>query len=131
MLLTTDLAPGTSGTKYFLSQQGIVTVTPDGLMTAQSLGSVKVTIINGSAEVVVPVLVQAPQTGNVSVGDAGAVVQGSDGSYVAVPPGDVGHSPAHPPMTDSLCRSAYKIQIFQAVYPQTEICAPDIPTRPH
>jgi len=89
VLLTTDLAPGTSGTKYFLSQQGIVTVTPDGLMTAQSLGSVKVTIINGSAEVVVPVLVQAPQTGNVSVGDAGAVVQGSDGSYVAVPPGDV------------------------------------------
>src|SRR5262249_34162355 len=88
-LLTTDLAPASTGTKYFVSQQGIVTITSDGLMAAQAVGSLNVTIINGAAERVVPVLVQAPQTGNVSVGDAGAVVQGSDGSYVAVPPGDV------------------------------------------
>ena len=88
-MLTTDLAPASTGTKYFLSRQGIVTITSDGLMTAQAIGSLNVTIINGSAERVVPVLVQAPQVGNVSVGDAGAVVQASDGSYVAVPPGDV------------------------------------------
>ncbi len=85
--LATYLSPATAGTQYFLSQPGVVTITPDGLMTAVAQGAVLLTVINGPAESVVPVLVAAPQTGNVALGAAGGVVQGSDGSLVAVPPG--------------------------------------------
>jgi RHS repeat-associated protein len=87
--LTTDLAPGTTGTQYFLSQPGVVTVSPDGLLTAVAPGRVTVTIIHGPAEAQTTVLVQAPQAGPATVDAGGAVVQGSDGSLVAVPPGDL------------------------------------------
>ncbi|MEI9924472.1 MAG: VCBS domain-containing protein [Bradyrhizobium sp.] len=87
--LTTDLAPASAGTLYFVDKQGVVSVSADGLMTAIAPGTATVTIINGAAEVVVPVKVQVPQLGNVAVGADGAVVQGSDGSTVAVPPGDL------------------------------------------
>ena len=85
--LTTDLGPATTGTQYFLSQPGIVTVSADGLLTAVAPGTVTVTVINGSAAAQISVLVQAPQTGTVMLGAAGGVVEGSDGSIVAVPPG--------------------------------------------
>jgi YD repeat-containing protein len=87
--LATDLAPAARGTRYFVSNSGVVTVSPNGLVTAQAAGTATVTIIIGAAEAVVPVLVQNPQPGPVVVGPAGAVVQGSDGSLVAVPPGDL------------------------------------------
>ncbi|HEY0229232.1 MAG TPA: Ig-like domain-containing protein, partial [Mycobacterium sp.] len=87
--LTTDLAPASAGTLYFVDKQGVVSVSADGLLTAIAPGTATVTIINGAAEVVVPVKVQVPQLGNVAVGADGAVVQGSDGSTVAVPPGDL------------------------------------------
>ena len=72
---------------YFVTKPGVVSVSADGLMTAIAPGTTTVTIINGAAEVVVPVKVQIPQIGSVAVGAEGAVVQGSDGSMVAVPPG--------------------------------------------
>ena len=87
--LTTDLSTAGSGTRYFASPAGIVTITPDGLMSAVSPGQATVTIINGPAETVIPVLVQTPQTGTVTVGAGGGVVEGSNGSIVAVPPGDL------------------------------------------
>ena len=46
----TDLAPAASGTQYFLSRPGVVTVSADGLMTAVAPGSVTVTVIHGPAE---------------------------------------------------------------------------------
>ncbi len=86
---TTDLSTAASGTVYYVSNPQIATISPDGLLTAVSPGSTTVTIINGPAESIVPVLVQAPQTGTVTVGAAGGVVEGTDGSIVAVPPGDL------------------------------------------
>ena len=85
--LATNLGPAVSGTHYFVSRPGVVTVTPDGLMRAQTAGTLWVTIINGPAESVIPVLVEEPRTGQVTLGAAGGVVQGTDGSIVAVPPG--------------------------------------------
>ena len=87
--LLTDLSTASSGTQYFVSTPGIVTITPDGLMTAVSPGQATVTIINGPAEAVIPVLVQMPRTGTVTLGAGGGVVEGSDGSIVAVPPSDL------------------------------------------
>ena len=86
--LTTNLGPAATGTQYFLSQPGVVTVSSDGLLTAVAPGTVTVTVINGPAESLISVLVQVPQTGTVTLGAAGGVVEGSDGSIVAVPPGD-------------------------------------------
>ena len=89
----TDLAPASSGTLYFVNRPGVVTVSADGLVSAVAPGSATVTIIDGPTERVVPVLVQVPQTGTVSVGADGAVVEGSDGSIVGVPPGVLTDTP--------------------------------------
>ena len=52
-------------------------------MSAVSPGTATVTaIINGPAEAVIPVLVQTPQLGTVTIGADGGVVEGSDGSIV-------------------------------------------------
>ncbi len=83
----TDLALGSSGTRYFVNRPGIINVSTDGLASAISEGDVSVTIINGPAEVTVPVRVQNPRDGVVSVGSEGGVVRGTDGSTVAIPPG--------------------------------------------
>ncbi len=92
--LTTDLSTAASGARYYVSNPAIATVSADGLITALSPGSTTVTVINGPAESTIPVLVQAPQTGTVMVGAGGGVVEGTDGSIVAVPPGDVTSSQA-------------------------------------
>ncbi len=88
-VLATDLVPGTTGTVYILSQPGVVTVDANGLLTAVAPGSVTVTVIHGPAEALTTVQVSAPVAGPVVVDAGGAVVQGSDGSLVAVPPGDL------------------------------------------
>ncbi len=86
---TTDLSTAASGTLYFVANPLVATVSPDGLLSAVAPGSTTVTIINGPAEAVIPVLVQAPQIGTVMVGPSGGVVEGQGGSIVAVPPGDL------------------------------------------
>src|SRR5262249_4970413 len=48
--LTTDLSHAASGTRYFLSRPGVVTVSADGLLTAVAPGTVTVTIINGATD---------------------------------------------------------------------------------
>ena len=53
---TTDLSTAASGTHYFVGNAGIVTITPNGLMTAVGVGTTTVTIINGPAEAVIPVI---------------------------------------------------------------------------
>ena len=80
----TNLALGSSGTRYFVNRPGIISVSTDGLASAITDGDVTVTIINGPAEVTVPVRVQTPRNGVVPVG---GVVRGTDGSTVAIPPG--------------------------------------------
>ncbi len=83
----TNLALGSSGTQYFVNRPGIISVSADGLASAITEGDVTVTIINGPAEVTVPVRVQTPRDGVVSVATEGGVVRGTDGSTVAIPPG--------------------------------------------
>lgn len=85
--LETYLSPAATGTRYFVNRPDVVAITPDGLMTAIAAGTVTVTVINGPAESVIPVLVEAPRTGVVTLDESGGVVRGADGSLVAVPPG--------------------------------------------
>src|SRR5262249_1876026 len=85
--LTTDLKTAASGTRYYVNHPGVITVTPDGLITAIATGDATVTVINGPAESIIPVHVEAPHDGPTVLGSAGGVVSGSDGSQVAVAPG--------------------------------------------
>jgi hypothetical protein len=60
------------------------------LVTAQSVGTVNITVINGPAEQVIPVHVETPPAqGPATVGADGGVVVSNDGSYVTVPPDDL------------------------------------------
>ena len=53
----TDLSAATAGTTYIVADATVVAITPDGLVTSAGLGETTVTIINGPAEKVVPVMV--------------------------------------------------------------------------
>ncbi len=87
--LANNLSAGATGTQYYLSQPGVVMVSPDGLLTAVAPGTVTVTVIHGPAEARTTVSVQAPQVGPGTVDKSGGVVEGSDGSLVAVAPNDL------------------------------------------
>ncbi len=88
--LSMDLTAAAAGTRYFLNHPGVVTVSADGLITAVAEGNATLTVINGAAESLLPVRVVAPgPTGPAVLGSAGGVVTAVDGSYVAVPPGDL------------------------------------------
>ena len=82
-----DMTTASTGTKYFVSDSSVITVTADGLVLAGNEGIAQITVINGPSEKVIPVKVEPPQTGSIVVGPAGAIVQGPDGSTVAVGPG--------------------------------------------
>ncbi len=77
-----DLTSEASGTRYFVSNADILTVSEDGQVTALQAGSATVTAINGASEVVIPVRVEAPQLGPVVLGPEGGIVQGIDGALV-------------------------------------------------
>jgi hypothetical protein len=69
-----------AGTRYYVSNPAVVYVSADGLATAQAVGTATVTIINGPAEAVVPVTVEAPHApGPVTLGAAVAAVTETDG----------------------------------------------------
>src|SRR5205823_796798 len=88
--LDQDLTPASAGTHYFVNHPGVITVSPDGLATAQAEGTATVTIINGPAEAVIPVRAEAPHSpGPATLDENGGVVQGTDGSLLALPPGDL------------------------------------------
>jgi hypothetical protein len=82
-----DIAAGDSGTRYFVGNTGVLQVSEDGLLTAVGTGQTTLTIIHGPAEALVPIRVEAPQTGAVTVGAGGAIVQGADGSLRWPKPG--------------------------------------------
>ena len=83
----TDLTAASTGTVYYVSNPTVVTVNPDGLVTAGAAGVATITVINGPAEKVIPVLVEAPEAGPAVLGPAGGVVRGPDGSLVMVDTG--------------------------------------------
>ena len=83
---TIALTAGSTGTRYFVSNPNIVTVSADGLITANQAGDAVVTVINGPAESLIPVKVQAPNVGPTLIGKAGGIVQGTNGYQVAIAP---------------------------------------------
>ena len=90
LALATNLTGSSAGTRYYVNRPGVVTVSADGLIQAVADGTATVTVINGPAESVVPIRVAAPgAAGPVVLGADGGVAQSVDGSYVAVPPGDL------------------------------------------
>ncbi|PSM47179.1 hypothetical protein C7Y66_21110 [Chroococcidiopsis sp. CCALA 051] len=82
-----NLTAGSTGTRYIVSNSDVLSVSADGLITALSTGFATVTVTYGEAEVVVPVRVETPQFGPVTLGVDGGVVQASNGSMVMIAPG--------------------------------------------
>ena len=85
----TNLTPGSTGTRYFTSNPLVVQVSADGVVTAGNDGTATITVINGPAEKVVPIIVQDPVIGPTSLGAQGGVVEGTDGSMVMIAPGSL------------------------------------------
>lgn len=81
-----NLTAGSTGTRYIVSNSDVLSVSADGLITALSTGFATVTVTYGEAEVVVPVRVETPQFGPVTLGVDGGVVQASNGSMVMIAP---------------------------------------------
>jgi hypothetical protein len=86
-----DISAGTSGTVYVVGNSDVLAVTDDGLVTAVGTGDTKLTILNGPAEVVVPVRVATPHPGSGTVGVEGGLVQAAEGTILAIAPGALDH----------------------------------------
>jgi uncharacterized protein YjdB len=82
----TDVTPSADGTLYFTSNPDIATVTADGFVTGVNPGVATITAINNGSESDISVRVQVKSVGPTLVGSDGGIVQGSDGSLVAVGP---------------------------------------------
>jgi hypothetical protein len=82
-----DLTPASSGTRYFVSDDRVLSVSADGLITGKAAGSATVTVINGGGEFVLSAMVEAPISGPALLGSRGGIVEGADGSVVAVAAG--------------------------------------------
>jgi YD repeat-containing protein/VCBS repeat-containing protein len=76
-----------SGTLYYVGNPGVAQVSADGLVTALAPGATSVVVINGPAEIVIPIEVDVPVLGATTLDNRGGVVEGSDGSLLMVPAG--------------------------------------------
>src|SRR5262249_33107894 len=83
----TDIAAASAGTRYYIGNPGILSVTPDGLVTALAPGFSALTVIDGAAEQVVPVVGGVPRASGGGVDGSGGVVQGADGPLLMLAPG--------------------------------------------
>src|SRR5678815_926196 len=86
ILVSIEVSSASAGTNYFVSQPSIVSVTPDGLVSGLLPGVAVVTVINGAAEVLIPVIVEEPRPGPAIVGSLGGVVQAEDGTLLLIAP---------------------------------------------
>ncbi|MCB1968225.1 MAG: hypothetical protein KDI64_19875, partial [Candidatus Accumulibacter sp.] len=82
-----DLTPASSGTRYFVGDDRVLSVSADGLITGKAAGNSTVTVINGGGEFVLSARVEAPVSGPAVLGSPGGIVKGADGSVVAVAAG--------------------------------------------
>src|SRR5947208_16295711 len=53
-----DLAPAAAGTGYVVSDSAVISVTQDGLVSGLSPGDAQLTVLNGPAELVIPVHIE-------------------------------------------------------------------------
>jgi YD repeat-containing protein len=70
--------------RFFIDNPAIATVSTGGLVTGVGEGTAVLTIMNGVAELHVPVKVAAPVVSGSTLSAEGGVIQGSDGSLVAL-----------------------------------------------
>ncbi|MFM6661907.1 MAG: Ig-like domain-containing protein, partial [Microcystis panniformis] len=82
-----DLTKAEQGTRYYVGNSHVVSVSADGLVTAKNAGLTTITVINGGSEALIPVRVATPIQGSAMIGQAGGAVQGVDGSIVTIGPG--------------------------------------------
>jgi DNA/RNA endonuclease G (NUC1) len=82
-----NLESASTGTRYYASNPAVVTVSADGLVTAHAAGTATITVISGPVERLIPVTVEVPRPGPVTLGSAGGVVVGAGGYLVEVAPG--------------------------------------------
>src|SRR5207302_840325 len=68
-----DLTAGSTGTRYFVSDDRVASVSADGLVIARAPGDATITVVHGRREARVALHVEEPRTGRVTVGPAGAV----------------------------------------------------------
>ncbi|NJO93192.1 MAG: hypothetical protein HC820_00340 [Hydrococcus sp. RM1_1_31] len=80
-----NLTSSQTGTRYFVSNPKVISVTSNGLMTTLEEGIADVTVIHGGAEEIIPVRVEKPHLGATTLGSQGGIVQASDGSMVMIP----------------------------------------------
>ena len=82
-----DIGSAAEGTRYFSSNNSIVQVSADGLITGYEEGEAIITVINKMREVKVLVKVITPVIGAGTVGQEGGIVRSADGLQLAVAPG--------------------------------------------
>ncbi|TVS20372.1 MAG: hypothetical protein EA424_04310, partial [Planctomycetaceae bacterium] len=82
-----DYTDPSMGTRYFATNPDVAIVSADGVVTGIAPGLSSIVIVNGPAEVVVPVKIEEPVSGPAILTDQGGVVSGDDGSTVAIAPG--------------------------------------------
>ncbi|MDM9385690.1 PKD domain-containing protein [Chlorogloeopsis sp. ULAP01] len=75
-----DLKYKDAGTRYYVSNPGILQIGDDGLITALNEGLTNVTVIYGAAEAIVPVRVEKPHLGETTLGINGGIIQFGDGA---------------------------------------------------
>jgi VCBS repeat-containing protein len=83
----TDITSSSNGTLYFISNPNVATVSADGFVTGVAAGVADITAIYNGSEADIPIRVQDPSIGPTAIGGDGGIVQGTDGSRVAVGPG--------------------------------------------
>ncbi len=78
------------GTRYFVGNSAVVTVSEDGLIEAVGPGETTVTVIDAFGEDTITVKVAEPTTGPlVAVGEDGGIVRNAEGTEVAFGPGQL------------------------------------------
>ncbi|WP_334407672.1 Ig-like domain-containing protein [Bradyrhizobium sp. AZCC 2289] len=82
-----DVTTSDNGTRYFTSNPNIITVSSDGFVTGLASGVATISVIYNGSQSDIPIRVENPSFGPTLIGDQGGVVQGADGSQVAVGPG--------------------------------------------
>jgi hypothetical protein len=84
----TDIGAASTGTRYFISDPAVATITADGLVIGKSAGRATITVVNGGLQRTVEVVVRAAVTGpTVASAGEGGVTRDADGNTLMVAPG--------------------------------------------
>jgi len=75
-----------TGTRYFVSDKRVVSVSPDGLVRPLGVGQATVTIVNGGSEVSAPINVGVPVLASVIMDKNGAIVTTAMGTIASFAP---------------------------------------------